>query len=361
MRNICFYVSDHGWGHAARATAIAERLTRSAENVRVYVRADAGFELVNRALRSDLVQVARRRNDIGVKYHPQRKLEVDADATHSELKRWVNSWDTYIDVEKHYCRSQKIDLIISDIPPQPFMVAKELGIPSISVSSFEWHWVYQSMFGPTPEVARMREAYSLADLSLLVAPSVPTDLFSRTKEVGLVTRQKSRSRNEMRRRLSIPEADLLVYVSGGGSLGPLNMTSAAASLGGRSMRVLVSSNITWPGALQVPQNDPKSQDYLGACDLVVCKAGYSTISEAISASVPMLLFHNFIEGEWLVREVKTLGIGDEITTSAFAEGGWAARLEALDRWRAAYDNLPARLRKDGTAEVTEQVLGVVKG
>ena len=361
MRNICFYVSDHGWGHAARATAIIRRLTRSAGNLKVHVRADAGLQLISRSVPSDLVKVTRRRNDFGVKYHPQRKLDVDRESTHSELKRWVNSWDTYIEEENHYCRSQHIDLIISDIPPQPFVVAKELGIPSIGVSSFEWHWVYESMFGRTPELARMREAYSLADLALLAAPSVPTNVFGRTREVGLVTRERSRSRNEMRKRLGVPEADLLVYVGGGGSLGLLDMRSAATSLGGRSMTVLVSWNVSWPGALQIPRNDPDSQDYLGACDFVVCKAGYSTISEAISSRVPMLLFQNFVEGEWLTREVKTLGIGDEITALAFLEGEWATRLGAVDRWEAAYENLPERLGRDGTAEVAEEVLNLIKG
>jgi hypothetical protein len=143
VRNICFYVSDHGWGHAARATAIVKRLARSASNVKVYVRTDAGFELMNRSLKSELVQVARRRNDFGVKYHPLRQLDVDREGTYSELKRWVDGWDTYIEEEKRYCRSREIDVIISDIPPQPFMVASELGIPSIGVSSFEWAWVYE--------------------------------------------------------------------------------------------------------------------------------------------------------------------------------------------------------------------------
>jgi hypothetical protein len=361
MHNICFYVSDHGWGHAARATAIVRHLTRSASNVKVHVRTDAGFELINQCLRSDRVQVTRRRNDFGVRYHPQRQLDVDQQGTHSELKRWVDSWDTYIQEEKRFCRSQEIDLIISDIPPQPFVVARELGIPSVGISSFEWHWVYESMFGPTPEVASIREAYSLADLALLAAPNVPTDVFNRTREIGLVTRAKSRCRDEVRRMLGVPETDLLVYVGGGASLGPLDLKGAAAAVALRNLRVLVPWNVSWPGALGIPRNDPESQDCIGACDLVVCKAGYSTISEAISADVPMLLFHNFIEGEWMTREVSRLGIGAQITALAFVEGEWASKLEALGRWKVAYENLPGRLRKDGAAQAAEEVLTMIRG
>jgi predicted glycosyltransferase len=165
----------------------------------------------------------------------------------------------------------------------------------------------------------------------------------------------------VREELGVPQKDLLVYVGGGAALGPLNMKSAAAALRPGNMRVVVSSNVSWPGSLHIPQNDPESQDYVGACDLVVCKAGYSTISEAISARVPMLLFHNFIEGEWLTREVRTLGLGEEITHSAFVGAGWATRLEALDRWKAAYEDLPGRLTRDGAAEAVEEVLNVIGG
>jgi len=359
MRNVCFYVTDHGYGHAARDIALIRHLVRRDDEVRVFVKADVACEFLRSSLPSDRVEVMRRRNDFGIVNHPERNLDIDEEGTQSALKQWVGGWDVYVKREKDFCRRQKIELIISDVSPQPFIVAGELGIPGIAVSDFEWHWVYESLFGNTLDVRTIAEAYSAASLALVLPLAAPTQVFEQTKEVGLLSREIGRSKKQIRRKLGISEADALVYLGLGLSLDPSCLARVETSWHRRNLRLLVSWNVSLPGALKIPAADTESQDYIGACDLVVSRAGYSTVSEAITARVPMLLFHNFIEGEWLLGEVKALGIGEEITRESFLGGDWSERLSILDRLGAAYAHLPTRLATDGSDEVASEILKVL--
>ena len=55
------------------------------------------------------------------------------------------------------------------------------------------------------------------------------------------------------------------------------------------------------------------------CDMVISKAGYGTISEAISSRVPMLLFkrEGSIEDEIITSIVEKIGVGKTISEIIF--------------------------------------------
>jgi hypothetical protein len=63
LKRICFYTSDHGYGHAARDIAIIRGICKQLD-VRVYVKTDVPFEFMKHSL--PFAQVIRRRNDIGI-------------------------------------------------------------------------------------------------------------------------------------------------------------------------------------------------------------------------------------------------------------------------------------------------------
>jgi hypothetical protein len=146
--------------------------------------------------------------------------------------------------------------------------------------------------------------------------------------------------------------------AGAAGAGPLHDDEASR----HGIRLLTSARRDGSSVPKIPGDDCETQDYVAACDLVVAKAGYGTISEAVQARVPLLLFDNAVEGPGMVDQVELLGIGGRISLQAFYNGGWIARVCDASMFCRAYANLPERMVRDGADEVVDEIsrlMGVV--
>ncbi len=88
---------------------------------------------------------------------------------------------------------------------------------------------------------------------------------------------------------------------------------------------------------------------------MISKPGYSTISEAVQAGVPMALFRRegFAEDDYLIRDVEHLGIGKEVPKPAVLDGSWAEDLEDLMDLRKNFDEIDDIFKRDGTKDCTD--------
>ncbi|MCK9298384.1 MAG: hypothetical protein M0P21_05390 [Methanoculleus sp.] len=338
---VCFYTSDFGYGHAARDIALIRELQESL-NAEVVVRAGSPAAFMSRSLPG--VEVLQGPNDPGV---VMEGAAVDTERTFAAVEQWLASWDDYIASEKTFLRGHRIDLVLSDIVPQPFLATEELGIPSLGVSNFTWHLIYTRLSGKTRLTDRIAEAYHAADGALLLPLHEPMDLFRNRQEVGLVTRAVTRSRAELP---GLPSERPLVYLGGGQSLDPIVFRGIRTALNGCTL--LVPSWTDLPGAIRIPPGETETQDWIAACDLVVSKPGYSTISEAVQAGVPMTLFRRegFAEDDYLIGGVEDTGIGREVPVSAIVDGSWANNLESLMGLRENFGKIDDLFKRDGTKE-----------
>jgi len=162
--NICFYISDYGYGHASRSIAILRKLLSEYKDAKIYVKNSRAFDYIRHSLPEENIEVIKNKNDIGVIFR-ENSISVDREQTRGMLIEWIKSWDEYIKTEKQFCESRRIDLILSDITPQAFIVANKLGIPGIAISNFTWHYIFFNLFGNISAVEQMKEAYKLADLA----------------------------------------------------------------------------------------------------------------------------------------------------------------------------------------------------
>jgi hypothetical protein len=348
---VCFYISDFGYGHATRQVAIIRRFLTRAPGAGVYVKNDVARDFLRQALPQE-VSVVRQRNEPDLElYRP----DVDRAAREHAVQAWVDRWGEDCREEEAFCRRHGIGLLVSDAPPQPFVTAHGLGIPSLAVTNFFWDAVFATHVGPSPAVDRMRDAYRLATSVCRLPFEIEMPAGG---EVGLVARPVGRRRTEIRRSLGVGSDEPLVFFSAGRSLAidekHLRHTGDQASR--RGVRILTSARTDASDVLAVPLHDGETQDYVAACDLVVAKAGYGTISEAVQARVPLLLFDNPVEGTDMVDQVERLGIGGRISADAFLDSTWIARTPDPSASRRAYANLPERLARDGTDEVVDEIV-----
>jgi UDP:flavonoid glycosyltransferase YjiC (YdhE family) len=140
IKRIAYFISPHGFGHAARAAAVMEALSESDPGVRFEI-----FTSVPSWFFEDSVSTPftyhRVVTDIGL---------VQKNAFQADLEDSLRALNDYFPLEpsliKHLAetiRALKCDLIVCDIAPMGILIAKEAQIPSILVENFTWDWIYQ--------------------------------------------------------------------------------------------------------------------------------------------------------------------------------------------------------------------------
>lgn len=356
MKRICFYTSDYGYGHAARDIALIRRIQK-AGFAEVFVKTDTAFDFMRQSLTG--CNVIRQQNDIGPVYKDE-SLRVDRELTERALEAWLGSWDNYIRAEKRFCNENRIDVIISDITPQPFLVAEDLGIPGIGFSNFTWHYIFYNLFGKILATERLEEAYRSGDLAIVLPFHEEMGLFKARKEIPLVSRDVTVRREAMRAMLGLKDYDLLIYLGVGKSLNS-GIFTGLKDLDLDGKKLLVSSGVELPSnmpqekILRIPSTETESQNYLAMADLVVSKTGYSTVSEAIRGRVPMFLFRRegYEEDKLIAEGVEKLGIGREIQLEDFMDGRWIDWINGLEKYRESFDRLDNTFKADGTSDAVD--------
>ncbi|MDW7727985.1 MAG: hypothetical protein SCH70_12920 [Candidatus Methanoperedens sp.] len=359
--NICFYISDYGYGHASRDIAIIRKILDEYKNIKIYIKTDGAFDFVKQSLLQSNVEVIRTKNDVGVVLK-ENSVVVDRERTRRVLDDWQDSWKDYINEEKRFCEIHKINLILSDIVPQVFIVADELNIPGIAISNFTWHYIFYNLFGDIPAIERIKDAYQRADLALILPFNEDMDLFREKKEVSLVSREITADRYDMRKELDIQDNELLVYIGVGRSLDP-SFTHMMKKIDIPGLKLLIASNVELPfdSVIRIPDTETETQNYINMCDLVVSKTGYSTISEAMRAEIPMFLFKRdgFKEDELIGDMIERSGIGRSISERSFLEGGWKHELHYVHNHKRNFDAIDGRYKKDGTLEIIDIIKEMV--
>lgn len=376
MKTLCFYISDYGYGHAARAIALIRDLVQHDEGVRIVARTAGPLEFARRSLVHPRISVIGCRNDPDI-IHVRGQATVAREETRQAFLLWMRSWDAYVARERAFCLDNDIDLILSDIAPQPFEVAEALGIPSLAVSNFAWDTIYGHLFPDLEEVDHLRDAYRSASFACILPFEIGMGTFPRSERVGLVSRPITASRQEMRRRLGIADDDFLVFIGPSPELVSLSSSDLAerrahslptgpaspSTVGENStVRYLVPSGMALPGALAIPAAETESQNWIGMCDCVVAKCGYSTVSEAVRARVPLFVWkrYGFIEDKAIASQIEHLGIGQTVNGALDGIDRCHNGSESIQIFKENYDTLENQYSADGIPAVLRAVEAMIQ-
>lgn len=356
--NICFYISDYGYGHASRSIAIIRKLLSEYKDMKILIKNSGAFDYIRHSLPQENIEVIRTNNDIGVIFRNNNSVIVDREQTRKIMIDWISSWDKYIKLEKQFCKLHRIDLIISDITPQPFVVANELDIPCIAISNFTWHYIFFNLFGNIPALKQLKDAYMHADLALVLPFNENMNVFREQKKVGLVSREITGDKYGMRRTMGVLDSEILVYIGVGRSVDPSFLCNMK-NLDIPDLKLLVQSNvnISFENVIHIPDKETETQNYINMCDLAVIKAGYSTASEAIRAKVPMFLLKRdgFQEDQLIGDAIEGMCTGKSISERYFLDGEWRHEINDLDKYIMNFDHINNRFKIDGTKEIINAI------
>lgn len=129
MSTIAYFISDHGFGHATRSVAIIRSLLECDLVISInFNTSKPPLSSVKKSLitteDSQRVDSHKQSNDLGF-ISDKDTGKIDYHSTAKEVNSWIPDWySSYLFDEYRYLKTKGVDLIVSDIAPQPFLLAK---------------------------------------------------------------------------------------------------------------------------------------------------------------------------------------------------------------------------------------------
>ena len=292
MSSIAFFITPHGFGHAARSCAVIQELKRMEPSLTFLILTTVPKEFFDNSL------------DFEFLYHPlqtdvgfiQRSaLEIDMAATIDSLRSFYGSPAPNKDRIINLLRKSDTKLIISDISPLGIQMAQELGLRSILIENFTWDWIYRFYEAKFPQLAPIssliEDIYKSASFRIRTIPycgKCKDDLV-----VPPVSRCLKNSREATRKKLNVGLGEKMILVSMGGVSEELRFLNEGFlnELKKYSVRLVCCSDggglKNFENVIFLPQfSNYYHPDLVNASDGVIGKLGYSTVAEVANTGVP---------------------------------------------------------------------------
>ena len=330
---IAFFITPHGFGHAARAAAVIEALHNRIPGADFELFTSIPEWFFKKSLAAPFTY-HHEKVDIGlVQTNP---LFADYARTIDELDRFIPFDPGLIDTLVGRLIRMNCTMVLCDISPLGIAAARQAGIKSVLIENFTWDWVYSGIAKLGTQIGNiityLKDVNAQADYRIQTEPQCKK--VEADQIVGPVSRLPRRSAEEIRRQLRIaPDAKMILVTMGGVkqdySFLDVNAVPDNVHLviSGGDHRADSGASVTW-----LPMDsDFYHPDLMNACDAVVAKVGYSTLAEAYNSGVPFGYIRrpDFQESEILAGFVETNMNGIQITADALNGGKWHHQIQML--------------------------------
>ena len=330
---IAYFITPHGFGHAARSAAVIEALHARLPGAQFSLFTTVPKWFFDNSLTAPY------------EYHPicvdvglvqRTPLIADLDKTRAELERFIPFDPMRVDSLAGQLSDMSCDLVVCDVSPLGIAAARQAGIESVLIENFTWDWVYSGIPGLASHAGHLIEylehVYAQADYRIQTEPLC--NRVDADRIVGPVSRPPRRSADQIRDQLSVAAETKLVLVTMGGVAQNYRFLEASAVpdrvhlvVSGGSEQVRSTVKVTW-----LPMNsDYYHPDLMHASDAVIAKVGYSTLAEAFNSGVPFGYIRrpDFKESEILAGFVESRMSGFQISPDAFFNGSWIHQIRNL--------------------------------
>jgi hypothetical protein len=332
-RRVAYFITPHGFGHAARAASVMAALQDLAPTVRCEI-----FTQVPRWFFEDSLPQPfgyhALLSDIGLVQ--KTSLLADMPATLQRLQEFLPFDPALVTTLAHTVRTLGCALVLCDIAPLGIAVAQAAGLPSVLIENFTWDWIYaayaQSYAQMEFYISYLQEIFSAAEYRIQTEPVCAYHA------ADLVTQPASRkptaSPASVRQRLELPSEARVVLITMGGI--PMQYPFL------QQLATQPDISFIIPGASESIQRYGNTvllphrtglfhPNLVNACDAVIGKVGYSTLAEVYHAGLPFgyIARQEFRESPCLVAYIAQHMPGLAITPAQFDDGSWLSQLPQL--------------------------------
>lgn len=328
MMKIAYFITPHGFGHAARSCAIMEAVKTA--------NPEASFKLLTTVPKWFFEHTLNSFEYIPVKADlglvQNGPMNEDLTATVEALEK-LYPYSEHA-VQEAADQTADCDVILCDIAPLGIAAGNTNGVPTVLIENFTWDWIYQG-YSDCPQLSPfinyLQTLYSKADYHLQLVPVCSEKQCS--KRIAPIRRKPRVSSKTIRSQLGIDDSKL-VLISMGGVEGAFPFLD--------QLKTFKHTVFLIPGSVETarrednlllyPQNSGfHHPDLVEACDVIIGKAGYSTLAETWHAGVPMgaLLRESFPETPALAEFIKAEIPGTTLSPEDWENGKWLNHLPQL--------------------------------
>lgn len=355
--SIAYFISSHGFGHAARSTAIMLSLMQRIPELHFHIFTEVPSQFFNN--KGLNYTYHRTRNDVG--FVQTSPLQHDIAQTLAALEQFLHDLDKTTRHTATALLHQHCQLALCDIAPLGIMAAQKAGIPAVLLENFTWDWLYQPYAAEYPalneHIEFLRKVFRQCDYLIQTEPACEKRQADLTTYP--VSRTPQQSRSTTRKQLAFPEHHKLITITMGGIRSELKsferldkMSDCTFVLPGTGEHIShLGNSITLPLHSEIYH-----PDLMHASDLVIGKLGYSTLAEVYYAGVPFVyvMREDFRESGCLANFVDTHMIGLPVPASSFEEGYWIDQLpRLLTQQRQTHDHI------NGAEQVAEFIVSLL--
>lgn len=325
---IAVYISGHGFGHLAQTAPVLNRIHALRPDCRFLIRCalpeaeirarlEFGFELEAMPVDTGVVQ--------------KNAVEEDREASLKQMSQWLGSMAARIDSEIRLLRTFRPTLLLSNISPLAFPVARALAVPGIAVATLDWHTIYAHWLDAAhPILAGLAGAYGACDLLLSPPMAMDMRVFPRRQQLPLIAPFPSAAPPPFED--SGQKSALVIF--GGAGQPSFDLAALAAMPDWRFLLPEAPAEAAdMPGNVRTVRLDRARRpiDLMPHVDAVVCKPGYGVLAECWRTGTPIAWverpdFPEFpvLKG-WLDECFPACGM----TQADFRCGNWRPALESV--------------------------------
>ena len=337
--SIAWFISPHGFGHAARSAAVMDAIHELHPEIRfeIFTQVPEWFfadSLTGPFSYHSLL------TDIGLAQ--TNSLHEDVEATLQRLNNFLPFDTAQLEQTANQIHRLNCSLVVCDIAPLGLAVAQTAGLPAILIENFRWDWIYRGYLSAVNgegrrqwarHIAYLNHWFEQADFHLQAEPvcrPVPT--------ANLTTRPISRRPRtppqKIRRQLGLPDNAPLVMITMGGVAWQYTFYDR--------LQAATDYFFIVPNGGEKPEQRGNlillpthsnffHPDLMNAADAVIAKVGYSSLAEVYRAGAPLgyIARPQFPESPVLVEYIQQNMPGLPITETEFVSGDWLAHLPDL--------------------------------
>jgi hypothetical protein len=316
-------ITNHGFGHTVRSACAASLIKQMMPDVLLVLVTTAPRWLLESYIQADFIYRPRA-FDVGV--IQSDSINMDYKATLSKMQDFRSRQNQIVAGEVNFIKTNKVSLILADIPAIAAQIAQSAGIPCWMMSNFGWDFIYRDWGEEFTDIADwITECYQKCDRLFRFPFYEQMNSFTNITDVGLIGGNPNYSESHLRETFGIktPKEKTILLSFGG--------------LGLHSMPYHVLANFPdWqfiafdynapllPNLVIVRDNKYRPVDFMPLCGRVVSKPGFSTFAESLRLDVPIVTLtrEGFAESKYLIEGLEKYGHHQIIPSAEFFQGNW---------------------------------------
>ncbi|MEO0948403.1 MAG: glycosyl transferase [Cyanobacteria bacterium J06641_5] len=316
-------ITSHGFGHTVRAASVvgaAQRL--NPELLPIFVCTTPHW-LIRSYLPGEFIHRSRA-YDVGV--IQADSLRMDLPATRTEIEAIRDRQTAIIASEADYIRTNRVGLVLADIPPLAAPIAKAAGVPCWMMSNFGWDFIYRAWGEAYFDIADwVEDCYRECDALFRLPMSEPMSAFSNSRNVGVTSGYAKYTAAELRDRLGIdtPVERTILLTFGGLGLQEIPYQNLAQFPDWQFISFDRDAP-ELPNLCKLDGQHYRPLDVMPICDRIVSKPGYSTFAEALKTGITIvsLTRSGFAEAELLLNGIRDYAQHQIVPQEKFFKGDW---------------------------------------